>query len=130
MEASMKKGTFLMLVVAMVVGSTAAWAGRDSRVFVHVDLARRFALGSIQDARASADKMQYIGCGLNMEDDQLELVCEAMNDDYDRLPCRSSNPEIIKIGKAVSEFSYVFFACDADYRITSINVQNDSMWLR
>ncbi|MBN2369010.1 MAG: hypothetical protein JXO72_00815 [Vicinamibacteria bacterium] len=126
----MKKGTFLMLVVAMVVGPVAAWAGRNGRVYVHVDLARRFALGSIQDARVSADDMQYIGCGLNMEDDQVELVCEAMNNVHDRLACRSDNPEIIKIGKAVSEFSYVFFACDANHRIISINVQNDSMWLR
>lgn len=125
----MKKVAVLSVVLVAAV-SGLSWAGTASHRETQVDLAGRTAFGSVYDTRMSADAVQYIGCLVHATPGaNAGVSCTARDAESERLTCGSTDAGLVQVAQSISASSFVSFACDEDMHLTSLVVNNGSVWL-
>jgi hypothetical protein len=127
-EGSMKRIAAFAIVLAATAGSV--WGGAANYFEVTIDLTIRRALGSLYDARHSADTVQYIGCSISANVGEPATVrCEAKRSETVRLTCSSQDAEMVKAAQKLTDHGYLLFQCDEDYALTRVYASTSSIWL-
>ncbi len=120
----------VMAATAVIAAAAAsAWAGRALYYETTVDPAARTAYGSLHDTRASADAVQSIGCNIQLAGGVATTACEAINAAGVDLYCWSNDPEIVKVAQSLTDRGYLYFRCDASYRLNYLYVSKSSLYL-
>ncbi len=120
----------IVTAAALVVVSGLAVAGSHSDRETQVNLTTRMASGSVYDASASADSVQYIGCMVYGSAGVAPAVsCDARNALSERLTCGTSDPGLVAIAQGISASSFVSFRCAANGGLDWLVVNNGSQWL-
>ncbi len=122
----MKKLSIAMaLCVAATLAGTTALAGYKYVAGVTVDLVNRKASGSLADARASADTLQYIGCRTDASSSgSLSIYCAAQDAKGVKASCYSSAQHFVQMMSSLRSDSILIFTWDANNACTSMNVEN------
>lgn len=123
----MKKLSISMaLCVAATLAGTTALAGYKYVAGVTVDLVNRKASGSLADARASADTLQYIGCRTDASSStgNLSIYCAAQDANRVKAECYTTAPSFVQALAAIQSDSILVFTWDANGTCTSLNVEN------
>ena len=123
----MKKLSISMaLCVAATLAGTTALAGYKYVAGVTVDLVNRKASGSLADARASADTLQYIGCRTDASSStaNLSIYCAAQDAKGVKASCYSSAQNFVQMMSSLRSDSILIFTWDANNTCTSLNVEN------
>ncbi|WP_309891513.1 hypothetical protein [Archangium sp.] len=122
----MKKLSIAMaLCVAGTLVGTTALAGYKYVAEVTVDLVNRKASGSLADARASADTLQYIGCRTDTSASaNVSIYCAAQDAKGVKAQCYSSAQNFVQMMSSLRSDSILIFTWDANNTCTSMNVEN------
>lgn len=124
----MKRTAFLSAASLLVSGL--AWAGLSVSRETQVDLVARKASGSLHATRVSADSVQYITCIVSVTPGSTGSVrCDARDAEAERLQCVSADAAVVRAALGISESSFVSFSCDESLNLSSLVVNNGSMWL-
>lgn len=82
----------------------------------------RYALGTMTDARGSADSQQAIGCYHNATN----AGCYATNAAGVTRTCSTSNPALLTVIRSISAESYLYFQWNTDGTCNYVLVENSS----
>jgi hypothetical protein len=112
----------LASVVVLVLGSSAALAGLVQSVPVTVTLdedGSGSANGNMVTARAAANAVEYIGCGVRKVDNGIGGAtafgfCQASSADSVEGFCSTDNVELLQAIQSISDYSYVTFSWNID----------------
>jgi len=123
----MKRNT-LMMTLAVVTGllGTAASAGYRYTTEVVIDTANRHAKGSLADARASADNLQFIGCSTRTSSGGVYVSCSAQDANGVSVTCTSSNSSFVQVVAALASDSTLYMEWDSSGNCTSLTADNYS----
>lgn len=112
-----------ILAAALCVIATFAHAGQRIGPYqVYVNDAARYANGSIPDARASVDAVQWIGCYNNAGYGN----CSAVTSAGVSRSCSTGNAAMIDTIRSIGPESYIYFQWNADGTCNYILVENSS----
>lgn len=92
------------------------------------------ALGDMVTARFSDNEVEFIGCGIRRFDDgaggTLDFgFCQATDSNGVQGFCSTEDPEMLDIMKAVSSYSFITFAWNADGECTQIGFSTQSFYI-
>ena len=110
----------ITLLAALVLASTAAWAGLYQPAPVNVDLVEQFASGDmVSAANDTKNKDVFIGCGTRNFDDGLGGIfslafCQALDADGDTVTCLTQNPSLVEVVRSITDGSYIQFSWSDD----------------
>jgi hypothetical protein len=126
METTMKLRTLIGGAVAAALLSTATIAIAGSRLVYQVGIndASRYAVGTMTDARGSADASQSIGCYHNTG----FASCYATNNLGLSRSCTTTNTALIEVIRSISSESYIYFQWNTDGTCSYVFVDNGSRW--
>ena len=117
-------------IPALVLGSSAAYAGLFSPVPVSVDVESGLALGDMTTARFSDNDVEIIGCGVRFSDDGKGGAatfgfCQAADAAGTVLFCSTVNTGLIEAIQNISAFSFITFTVDSETG-QCLNIGNSS----
>jgi hypothetical protein len=90
------------------------------------------ATGSIGNARASADTIQYIGCSLTLNSKAYpgySMTCIAINSAGLAKSCMTIDPIFIPVVQAVTDFSNFIIQGNSSSECIMVNISNRSEYL-
>jgi hypothetical protein len=110
----------------LVIGAAGiAYAGYKTTYLVSVDAPNRTAYGSMGDARASSDSLQYIGCSYAGYSTYGSGTCNARNSAGQSVYCYTSDAPMLAAIASVND-GYLYFQWDANGKCTYIYSSNSS----
>jgi len=109
--------------LALIGLAATASAGLRWAYPVFISDSSRYAVGTLSDARASADSVQYIGCYHNSSNN---ASCYATNASGLSRSCSTSNPAHLTVIRSIGAESYVYFQWNTDGTCNYILVDNGS----
>ena len=123
-----------LVVVAVAVFTSIAFAGFTQPAEVDVDLINLAAHGDMRTARLDDDNDVYIGCGIRSFDDGAGGTtgfgfCQAEDSEGDVAFCNTDNQELLDVMKATSDFSFITFSWNEDGVCTRIGFSTQSFYL-
>lgn len=122
----MKSRVFMGAAALAALLSIAAIAQAGSRWVYQVGIndTYRFAVGTMADARGSADSVQMIGCYHNAG----FANCYATNSAGLSRSCTTSDPAMMSAIRGIGSESYVYFQWNTDGTCSYVFVENGSRW--
>jgi hypothetical protein len=115
---------------AILVGTglvTVAHAGSKAVLPLTIDTQQRFALGTVSDARNSADSTSRIECQIGASSAGLGMSCYAADANNNIGVCFSNDPKFAQVAAAIQSDSYIEFHWDESGNCTSLVVAQDSL---
>ena len=109
--------------LALIGIAATATAGLRWAYPVTINDGSRFAVGTLSDARASADGVQYIGCYHNTSNN---ASCYATNASGLSRSCSTSNAAHLTVIRSITPESYIYFVWNTDGTCNYILVDNGS----
>ncbi len=91
------------LGLALLANTVPTWAGYASSS--DVIIANNSASGAVQATRYSSGDTQRIGCALTNN----QLGCQARDKNGVEHSCRSSDPKLMAVARAMTDHSYIYF---------------------
>ena len=99
-----------------------------TRQYLAVSVGTTYAYGSIGDARASADSLQFIGCFVQTSTSN-SATCAARDAANDYLSCYTTDPNLIAAARSISSDSVIeFYTPSGSSTCRTINVNNSSQY--
>lgn len=122
----MKSRVFMSAAALAALLSVAAIAQAGTRWAYQVSIndGSRYAVGTMTDARGSADYNQSIGCYHNTA----SATCYATNSAGLSRSCTTSNVAMIDVIRSISSESYIYFMWNTDGTCNYVLVENSSRW--
>lgn len=122
----MKSRIFRSAAAFAVLLSVAAIAEAGTRWTYQVSIndGSRYAVGTMTDARGSADINQSIGCYHNTT----FASCYATSSAGLSRSCTTNNAALIEVIRSISAESYIYFLWNADGTCNYVLVENSSRW--
>lgn len=95
---------------------------------------RECAPASVPTARASANDIEYIGCGVRKVDNGAggaiaNGFCQASNAAGIAVYCATQNAELLDVIENVADCSFITFAWNADGQCRTIGISTQSMYI-
>ena len=109
---------------ALLSISAIAAAGTRWGYQVSINDGSRYAVGTMTDARGSADVNQMIGCHHNTS----FASCHATNSAGLSRSCTTTNAALIEVIRSISPESYIYFVWNTDGTCNYVLVENSSRW--
>lgn len=109
--------------LALAVIAVTASAGLRWSYPVTINDTSRYVVGTMADARASADSVQYIGCNHNSLN---AASCYGTNSAGLSRSCSTNNPAHLAVIRSISSESYIFFQWNTDGTCSYVFVENSS----
>lgn len=118
------KKTITLVGFLLAAGLTHA----GTKYYLPVSVGSTYAWGSIGDARASSEPLQFIGCMIQMSTAN-SASCSARDAAGDYLTCYTTDPDLIAAAAAVSSDSVVeFYLASGTSTCRTINIINASQY--
>jgi hypothetical protein len=129
--------TKLLTIGLLALSSSIAMAGRVQPAPVEVVLnedGSGLASGNMATARAAANDVEFIGCGIRKADDgaggaNTSGFCQATNAAGVNAYCYTQNAELLDGFENVSDYSFITFAWNIEGQCTRIGVSTQSFYI-
>lgn len=122
MPASFRSPLVLAAALACALAAPFAHAGARWVYQVWISDASRYAVGTMTDARGSADGNQAIGCYHNTTNG----ACYATNAAGLSRTCTTNNPALLNVIRTISAESYIYFQWNTDGTCSYVLIENSS----
>lgn len=126
-----KSATITGLALGMLMATNATVAGQRLVYPVNINDTYRFAVGTMSDARGSADSQQWIGCYTNAyPGSYASATCYATNATGTSRSCSTSDANLIQAIRSLTSESYLYFQwkSDGSGQCDYVFVENSSRW--
>lgn len=120
----MQCNRILSLVSALALASATLVASAGRRDVIPVEITDRYAQGSINDARSSADNMQVIGCYTG----EYHGLCYAVDAAGLARGCSTRDPEQLAVLRSISSDSIIVFYWDKEGICSHVSIGNYSVY--
>ena len=124
----MKKRTPILIaaLACAVVGGTASAGFKLSGPVV---ISGTLAFGTVGDARASANTVEYIGCSVTGSTTSgLSATCGARDANSNNKSCSTSDPGLVQVAANVKAFSWIAFTHNTSGQCLTLAVYNYSYY--
>ncbi len=120
----------IVLSTACIAFSHAASAGNRVPSEVSINLAGKYAYGSLASAHNSADNIQAIGCQIVSQTGVANptAYCDAIDKNRAKASCKTSEPQMVHMAEAVGNDSHLHFAWNDNGACTVITVYHASYY--
>lgn len=130
----MKKIQVLIVAVLTLSFAVAGFAGLVGPAAVFVDEDNMIASGDQAAARFSDNDVEFIGCGIRVNEDGVGGVfsfgfCSASDSEEVDAFCTTLNADLLDAMKATSAFSFISFSWNEDGECTRIGFSTQSFYL-
>ncbi|MBN8468657.1 hypothetical protein JYJ95_19265 [Corallococcus exiguus] len=122
-----KKKTAIALGLAMLAGSTTAWAGKQSTVYtVVINPTANVIAGSFGNVRNSPDTVQSLDVGFQVGNGFYYAYIYATDVNGTTASCTTHNRDMIEVIKSASSDSFIMAYHDGAGTCTNIEMRNAS----
>ena len=130
----MKTMRYCTALAAMILASSASFAGLAISKSVSVDAEAGIAEGDMAAARYSRDDVEYIGCTVEHTDvgggDTFVLgICQARDSLGETAVCVTYRPEMIQSISGINDTSHIQFIWDEFFECQQIRISTSSQYL-
>jgi hypothetical protein len=120
------------LAIGMVMVTHLATAGQRLVYPVGINDTYRFAVGTMSDARGSADSQQWIGCSTNAYPSSTTAgaFCYAVNSSGMQRSCTTYDANLVQAIRTITSESYIYFVwkSDGSGQCDYVFIENSSRW--
>jgi hypothetical protein len=123
----MNQTTLRTILAAVVIAAAAPQARAGTAIHSEVTVSSKAASGDTNDARQSADNLQFIGCGLTYDaaSDKTEVNCVARDKFEKALNCSSTKPGFVAVAAGIGDYAFISFNC-LGTELTKLHVEKFS----
>ena len=123
----MNQTTLRTILAAAVIAAAAPQSRAGSATYYEVEVSSKAASGDTNDARQSADNLQFIGCGLTYDatSDKTEVNCVARDKFEKALNCSSTKPGFVAVAAGIGDYAFISFNCLGS-ELTKLHVEKFS----
>ncbi|NRD44694.1 hypothetical protein [Corallococcus exiguus] len=122
-----KKKTAIALGLAMLAGSSTAWAGKKSSLYpVVINTTANVIAGSFGNVRNSSDSVQSLDVGFQVGNGFYYAYIYAYDSTGTMASCTTSNRDMIEVIKSASPDSFIMAYHDGAGTCTNIEMRNAS----
>jgi hypothetical protein len=123
----MNQTTLRTVLAVSVIAAAAPQARAGVATYSEVAVSDKTASGDTNDARQSADNLQFIGCSLNYDaaSDKTEVRCVARDKFEKALNCSSTKPGFVAVAAGIGDYAFISFKCLGS-ELTTLHVEKFS----
>jgi hypothetical protein len=115
------------LGLAVVLGSTAAWAGERGSGYVVINTLSQYAYGSIGGARNSPDSTQFLYLSVWSNGTTEAVIVVAQDAAGLTMSCYSYEPLMVAAARTVTSDAYISFSWTSSGQCTGLDVRAASI---